>query len=128
MKTFIVTFNTETHAAEEQIQAATPEQALSIALKIMATDTDALWFQPFDPNSDIQEISVADEHGNDRCRWLDDDWCFRRVMYSLLEAARELAVATEPRDLAKATTRIRCIIETLDELLAENHAIARSLP
>jgi hypothetical protein len=128
MKAYDVTFNTQAGTTTEAIHAATPQQALGIALKIKATGSAPLAFRPYHGTWPVQEIVVIDKDGNECCGWMDDDVCFQQIAYGLLEAARELVAQTDAAGAGHARNAVKCLIEALDQRVTENHALARNMP
>jgi hypothetical protein len=96
MNTYLVTFRTDTHYADLEIEADTPEQALQQA-RALAASRDAyldLDFQTYDGPGSINEIEVYGsgeaETGDVLLAWQDDDLALRNAAADLRDALEAL--------------------------------------
>ena len=98
MTTYTVHFQNHTGSATHDIKAATPAKALARARRHVDHDSLNLWFEPYDLTSDVNEIVVCDDAGNELASWCDEDTCLRLAAPDLLDALKELVA----RDCAEA--------------------------
>jgi hypothetical protein len=98
MTTYTVNFASDAEFASQDIEAETPEQALSLAHKLYEDDPSALWFDPYD-GMDVNEIIVCDPAGNEVAVWHDDELRLRLAARDLLAALQQAVTAlkTAPR-------------------------------
>ena len=98
MTTYTAYFRTDSETATHEIEADTPEQALSNAQELYANDPSELWFEPYDGGMPVNEIAVIDDDYEQVALWLDDDLRLRLAAQDLLDALEELVA----RDRAEA--------------------------
>jgi hypothetical protein len=98
MTTYTVHFQNSTGSATHDFKATTPEKALALARKFVDDDSLDLWFEAYDLSSDVNEIVVSDDAGNELAVWYDEDTCLRLAAQDLLDALEELVA----RDRAEA--------------------------
>ncbi len=98
MTNYTVYFRNSTGWATHDIEADTPEKALALARRHVDEDSLDLWFESYDPTSDVNEIVVCDVAGNELAFWHDKDTCLRLAAQDLLDALEELVA----RDRAEA--------------------------
>src|SRR5271154_2298546 len=91
MTVYTVHFQNHTGSATHDIKARTPEKALALARQHVDDDSLDLWFEPYDLISDVNEIVVSDEAGNELACWHDDDPYLRLAASDLLEALELVA-------------------------------------
>ena len=98
MATYTVHFRNHVGSATHDIKARTPEKALALARQHIEDDSLSLWFEPYDLTSDVNEIVVCDDAGNELAVWHDEYICLRLAAQDLLDALEELVA----RDRAEA--------------------------
>jgi hypothetical protein len=112
MTTYKVHFRNSTAWASHDITAKTPEMALALARKYEAQHSIYLRFEAYDITSDVNEIVVSDERGNELASWYDEELTLRLAAPDLLGALETLAFEAERRAgvpktyVAKARTAI----------------------
>ena len=82
MPIYNVSFSTDGQCASREIKAATPEKGIQKARRV---DPMTLYFQPYE-RQPVNEILIADEHGNELASWLDDDLWLQLAAPDMLEA------------------------------------------
>ena len=88
MPTYTATFRTADTWATEEIDAATPEQALQQARALIDDDANALDWCTYDPASvPLDEIEIAGPDGAGAC-WQSEDLALRLAASDLLQALR----------------------------------------
>jgi hypothetical protein len=92
MTTYTAYFRTDAEFACHEVEADTPELALSKARKRHADDPSTLWFEPYD-GMPVNEIAIQDDDGNEVTVWLDDDLRLRLAARVLLEALEQAVAA-----------------------------------
>jgi hypothetical protein len=97
MTNYTVHFRNSTGSAIHDIEADTPENALAFARQLV--DADRLDFERYDLSSEVNEIVVSDDAGNDLALWVDEDTSLRLAAQDLLAALEEL-VARERAEAA----------------------------
>jgi hypothetical protein len=110
MTTFTVQFRNSTAWASHDIKAKTPQKALALARKFVDDDSLDLWFEAYDITSDVNEIVVSNEAGNELAFWCDEDTSLRLAAHDLLEAAEEVVARWEQGDLAEAVRKLSAAI------------------
>jgi hypothetical protein len=110
MTTYTVHFRNYTAFASHDVQANTPKQALARARKLLAEDKLDLWFEHYDPTSDVNEIVVSDGDGTELAFWHDDDMRLHMAAQDLLDAAQLVIDRWERGDLAEAVRELDAAI------------------
>ena len=110
MTTYTVHFRNDAARACHNIKAKTPERALARARKLLTEDGLDLWFDAYDVASDVNEIVVSDDSGNDLAFWYDDDLTLRLAAQDLLDAAELVVARWEQGDLAEAVRKLSTAI------------------
>jgi hypothetical protein len=87
-------FETETHSAYLDIDAATPEEALE---KAQAISTDELSWEVFEIG-DINFIEITEDKGDGFAMWRSDELTLCLAAPDLLEALEVLGAAIEEGD------------------------------
>ncbi len=98
MTTYTAYFRTDSETATHEIEADTPEQALSKAQELYANDPSDLWFERYDDGMPVNEIEILDNNRDEVAVWVDDDLRLRLAARDLLDALEELVA----RDRAEA--------------------------
>jgi hypothetical protein len=98
MTNYTLHFQNSTGSATHAIKATTPQKALARARRHIGDDSLNLWFEPYDLTSEVNEIVVCDDAGNELACWHDDDTRLRLAAQDLLDALEELVA----RDQAEA--------------------------
>lgn len=93
MTIYTIHFRNSTASASHDLEADTPESALALARKFVDEDSLDLWFEAYDITSDVNEIVVSDDGGNELAFWLDDETCLRLAAQDLLDALEEAVAA-----------------------------------
>jgi hypothetical protein len=93
MSTYTVHFRNSTAWASHDIKADTPENALALARKFVDDDSLDLWFEPYDLSSEVNEIVVSDDAGNELAFWFDEDASLRLAAQDLLDALEQAVAA-----------------------------------
>jgi len=101
MTVYRVHFQNHVGSATHDIKARTPAKALALARRHVDDDSLDLWFEPYDLTSDVNEIVVCDDDGNDLAFWHDEDTCLRLAAQDLLDALEEL-VARDRTEAAES--------------------------
>ena len=114
MKTYTVNFASDAEFASRDIDADTPDQALTLARKLYEDDPSALWFEPYD-GMDVNEILVCDANGNKVAVWYDDNMRLRNAARDLLDAAELVVARWERGDLAAAVRDLDAAIAKAKE-------------
>ncbi len=91
MTTYTAYFRTDSETANHEIEADTPEQALSKAQELYANDPSELWFEPYDGGMPVNEIAIIDDDRDEVAVWLDNDLRLRLAASDLLEALELVA-------------------------------------
>jgi len=101
MTIYTAYFRTDAEYAVEQIEAATPEQALALARKLYWEDHSLeLCFQSYG-RLDVNEIAIYTDGDDDEpAVWRDDDMHLRLAARDLLDALTDLV----ERDRAEAAS------------------------
>ena len=97
MTIYTAHFRTDSEFATHEVEADTPDQALTKAQELFANDPLELWFEPYD-GIPVNEIAISDDHGDEVAIWLGDDMRLRVAARDLLDALEELVA----RDRAEA--------------------------
>lgn len=100
MNTYRVYFRSELQWASRDIEANTPEQALTEAKRIAEERYLELYFENFSGfDAQINEIEVCDPEDNTLAEWLDNDLRLRLAAADLFEALKQAlqALNTAPR-------------------------------
>lgn len=91
MITYNVTFTTANVRATDQIDAATPEQALFLARRIAKNESDTLNWYPIDPSDDVESIEITDSGDETLATWHCPGLTLRLNAAALLEALENAA-------------------------------------
>ena len=67
-KTYTAYFYTDANFASTEIEADTPEQALSAARKLDEEETGDLYYQHYDEGLPVNHIEILDEDRNELAR------------------------------------------------------------
>jgi hypothetical protein len=110
MTTYTVHFRNYAAWASHDVKAKTPEKALALARKFVDEDSLDLLFEAYDITSDVNEIVVSDDSGNDLAFWYDDDLTLRLAAQDLLDAAELVVARWEQGDLAEAVRELSAAI------------------
>jgi hypothetical protein len=98
MTNYTAYFRSDSEFATLEVEADTPEQALSKARKLYASDRSELWFEPYEGMA-VNEIAITlDDPGEEVAVWHDEDLRLRLAARALLDALEELVA----RDRAEA--------------------------
>lgn len=96
--------------------AKAPEEALELARRFAAENSDYLTLNFFEPcDSTLNEIEVCDEEYNSLAVWHDPDMRLRLAAADLLEAAERVVARCEQGDLAEAVRDLAAVIATAKE-------------
>lgn len=98
MTIYSARFETDTHSAEDEIEAATPEEALEKARALFNTDPGSLWWESLEIG-DVQLIIIDDDKSEHCPTWASEKFCLRLYAPELLEALETLGQAIEKGDL-----------------------------
>ena len=90
MTSYTVHFRNSTAWASDEVEADTPENALALARKGVDDGSLDLWFDAYDMTSEVNEIAVNDDDGNELAFWCDEDTSLRLAARDLLDALEEL--------------------------------------
>ena len=91
MTRYTVHFRNDVAWDSHDIEADTPENALALARRHVDDDSLDLWFEPFDLTSDINEIVIRDDDGNELAIWYDDNLRLHLAARDMLEALELVA-------------------------------------
>ena len=69
MTVYRVHFQNHVGSATHDIKARTPAKALALARRHVDDDSLDLWFEPYDLTSDVNEIVVCDDIGDELALW-----------------------------------------------------------
>ena len=116
MTTYDVYFRTNLQWGMREFVADTPEQALELAQRFMATNLDGVDLDFYEACDDpINEIEVCDEEHNRLAIWRDDDLRLRLAARDLLETAEKVVARWERGDLAAAVRELDAAITKAKE-------------
>jgi hypothetical protein len=107
MTTYTAYFRTDAEFATCEINATTPEQALTLARQFYDNDPLHLTFESYDCGiMPVNEIAIQDADHNEVTVWLDEDLRLRLAARDLLEAAELVVARWEQGDLADAVRQL----------------------
>ena len=86
MTTYTVYFRSYTAWACGELEAKTPEKALALAQELGADGKLDLLFEPYDVTSNVNEIVVSDDDGNELAFWYDEEKTLHLAAQDLLDA------------------------------------------
>jgi len=78
--------------------------------KFVDDDNLDLWFEAYDITSDVNEIVVSDDDGNELAFWYDEDLTLRLAARDLLDVAELVVARWEHGDLAAAVRELDAAI------------------
>jgi hypothetical protein len=111
MNTYTVYFRSDAEYASHDIEAKTPQRALSLAQKLYREERSILFFDPYE-GMDVNEIEVVDADGDEVAIWMSDDMRLRFAAQDLLDAAQKVVARWKRGDLAEAVRELAAAITT----------------
>lgn len=100
MPTYTAHFRTETHYADRDFEADSPQQALQLARAVYENRTETLPFEAYDGDPTVEEIDIRDEEDEPTgAFWQSDDLRVHLAARELLDALEQAVAAlnTAPR-------------------------------
>lgn len=85
MNTYTAYFYTDAEYARTEIEASTPEQALTLAREMDQGET-IIGFEHYDDLHPVNHIEILDENSNELAHWRDGDLLLRMAAPDLLRA------------------------------------------
>jgi hypothetical protein len=107
MNSYKATFLSDHGYADKTFEAASPEEALKLALQYESETYVCV--ERFDGPAPIHEILIDDDEG-ECAHWQSDDFCLRLAAQDLLEAAELVVSRWEQGDLAAAVRQLAAAI------------------
>lgn len=117
MPIYTAYFYTDANCASTEIDADTPDHALTAARALAEEESGDLYYQPYDAGQPVNHIEILDEDRNELAHWHDDDLLLRIAGPQLLSA------------LQAQTNAAQAVIDnwTTSNLAAAVRGLARSI-
>ena len=129
MKTYTAYFYTDAEYASTEIEADTPQRALTAARKLDEEQNGDLYFEHYDEGFPVNHIEILDEDRNELAHWRDADLLLRMAAPELLNALEDQTNAAQAVIDNWASGDLAAAVRSLDASIATARAaIAKVQP